>query len=123
MGIEKIKKVVRVKIEKGDIDEAIQYIEQSGISLSKEQRNQLVLIKSNYANLIKQSITMTVSEEDERVIKQRILKSLLKFFDDDDIGENDSRNVQDILKELFPYILISLVIGVLFAIIMFLIKL
>lgn len=121
MGIDKISEIVRTKLEKSDIADAIQYIESSGVEFSKRQRNQLVLIKSNYSNLTKQSITMLLSEEEKNIREQRVINSILMFIDEIS-EENENTESMNILVDLLPYIIISLIAGALFALIIFILR-
>ena len=119
MDTEDLKSNIKELVSKAEIKTALEVLSDNHELLSDSQKNQLVMLKSNFRRTNNYQIIGTDSIDKLSLEHRKIANSLLIFVDQLELENNKVENFYDGIK---PYLIFSLLIGVISAILIFLIQ-
>ena len=120
MDISELKVIILDYLSRSDLDAAMEILDDHKMSLNRYRQGQLTMIRSNFIDVKNRKITGLISEEEFELERRKVTHNVLTFINELSEVEIDSKST--FFYDLVPYIVLSLILGVIFAVLIFLLK-
>ena len=120
MDISELKVIILDYLSRSDLDAAMEILDDHKMSLNRYRQEQLTMILSNFIDVKNRKITGLISEEEFELERRKVTHNVLTFINELSEVEIDSKST--FFYDLVPYIVLSLILGVIFAVLIFLLK-